>query len=155
MTNREFERSIWKIGVALVAAICLFCAISEESKADEPTRVGGPFNITPSGWDMETRILHDTYQVAHAVDCVQTYYIAKHPELYREVGLSWFLGGHPSKESVAVWCVSQAYLYSVITQMLVDGDASPGVRRVFSAVTIGLTVNTVQRNYAIGIKWGL
>jgi hypothetical protein len=117
-------------------------------------REGGPFNLTPSGWDTETRIWHDAYQVAHAVDCAQTYYIASHPKQYKEGLNTWVLGEHPDTTSVAVWCVTQAYAYSVITQALVDGDASPAVRRVWYLFAIGVTLKVVESNYNIGIKWG-
>lgn len=156
MIRRDFMRGKIFIGVyyGLVGFFFAMAIVQDSNATEESSRPGGAFNLTPSEWDMETRILHDAYQVAHAVDCAQTYYIAKHPERYREATGAWFLGEHPSGGGVIAWCVTQAYLYSVITQVMVDADASPGVRRVFSAITIGLTLNTVQRNYAIGIKWG-
>jgi hypothetical protein len=153
MTPSPFVKFLERLVCVLSAALmllCLMCAVALRAEARE----GGPFNISPSTWDKETRVLHDAYQVLHAIDCAQTHYIARHPDRYKEVSNAWLLGDHPKRSSVVAWCVMQAYAYSVITQAMVDNNTSPALRRLFHGASIALTVNTVESNYSIGIKWG-
>jgi hypothetical protein len=148
-----------RVALVLTAAIagfivllCLAFALALSQPAQ--AREGGPFNVTPSGWDRETQVSEAIYQAAHLIDCAQTHYIARHPESYEEKSSAWLLGKHPSRSGVVVWCVAVAYGHAAITQALVDSGASKGLQRFWQATTIGLTVNTVSNNYSIGIKWG-
>lgn len=148
-----FYRLLLQLG-AIVAGLLIFLCFLAAVAIRAEAREGGPFNVSPSTWDTETKVSESLYQVAHAVDCAQTHYIARHPEAYEERTSAWLLGKHPSKSSVVVWCVAVAYGHAAITQTMVDSHASKGLLRFWQALSIGLTLDAVSNNYAIGIKWG-
>lgn len=79
-------------------------------------------------------------------DLWQTRYIARHPDKYYETNK--FLGKHPSIEEVNRYFLALTLTHAAISYALPRKYRTP-----WQYVTIGMQINTVQMNNAIGIKF--
>jgi len=74
------------------------------------------------------------------------------PRLLLEAVSDPLIGRHPSQGAVALWGVTFATLHFLITDLLVDHNAPPGIVRGWELLTIGSTAYWVHHNNQIGIR---
>ena len=97
-------------------------------------------------WTPQDRILEGTFIAAELCDWGQTLDIAKRPGSYQED--NHLLGRHPSNATVNTY-----FAASIAAHALVANQLSGTWRTAWQAMWIGFEVGTVQRNYAIGIRF--
>jgi hypothetical protein len=93
------------------------------------------------------------YQVANAIDWVQTINVARQPQCYREVG--WptesIIGRHPNVTGVLVFGAVQAVLHAAVSAWL-ENNHWTHTLAVWQTLTIGNEVVDVARNAGLGMR---
>lgn len=109
-----------------------------------------------ASYSTETKIEESVYQVVSAADVAQSIQISKHPEHYAEVGIITkdVIGSHPSVAATVAWGAARGGLHWLITDQLEKHEASPWVKRVWQAVSIGVEADAVHSNWQIGLHFG-
>ncbi len=97
--------------------------------------------------------LEDAYLVSHTVDTIQTMQIAKYPDIYHEGKSCYWLGAHPSRESVWGWAIGSAAVQLGGTQLLL-ASGHPRLARIWEASGLIVSLDAVNLNYHVGIKIG-
>ena len=102
--------------------------------------------------DTEWQVASITLGVA---DWLQTRYISKHPDEYRE--MNKVLGDHPSLDEVDLYFGSVIVAHTLLSMALPPEaevfDYKINPRRICQSIWIGVEGVTVVRNIAIGIKF--
>jgi hypothetical protein len=98
-------------------------------------------------WRTSDTYRETAYQVLNIIDWGQTRYIAEHPERYREVGVDWAIGEHPSIGRVNNFMAGSAVVHFTVVYFL-----PTGWRDAFQYVTIGDKLNATTHNYSVGVK---
>ena len=95
-----------------------------------------------------------TYQIVSAVDVGQSLYLSKHCDRYHEsVPITVHaLGRCPNPLQTVAWGAGRGILHYSITWALTRADAPTWVMATWQIVSIGSEVDTVSRNYRIGLR---
>lgn len=125
-------RALLFLGLALLATGCVSIdSMSRETKAEEIA-----------------------WQTLHAIDSAQTYKNVT-TMCMRETGSAQiFLGSQPNQFQVAAWAIGSAYAHGLITSWLSEHDSPKWLMRSWQAISIGVTLDTVAKNHAVGIRIG-
>lgn len=131
----------------LVTIIILFILLSFGT-ANAEYKFAENWNRNDTEWQVASIVLG-------VADWLQTRYISKHPDEYRE--MNKVLGDHPSLDKVDLYFASVIVAYTIIAAALPPEaevfDYKINPRRICQSVWIGVEGVTVVRNIAIGIKF--
>lgn len=103
----------------------------------------------------EARIEEAAWQSIHLMDVLQTREIARDPcyiednPVTREI-----IGRRPSEEAVIVWGIGLSYLHAAGTTFIAEKTRNPWPMRIWQAVSIGVSYDSVSNNHEIGIRIG-
>ena len=112
---------------------------------------------TADRWNTEEKVLESIWLVAHYIDWRQTRTIAKHPELYHELGVAYFiLGDHPDCNSVDLLFLGGTLAHLLVTDQLHRETRFLGStwhpRRLWQMCTISVSTNYVIINFQVNIS---
>ncbi|MBL4623360.1 MAG: hypothetical protein JKY89_13275 [Immundisolibacteraceae bacterium] len=95
-------------------------------------------------------------QALHAIDFAQTLQTAKYPDcLYESFPVTRkIIGKQPSKQSVILRGVTTSYLSAQLDHYIYKSDLSTGWKDFLGYVMVGVTADTIIKNYGIGIRIG-
>lgn len=105
-------------------------------------------------WNREEIVMETTWQVLHVLDWGTTLDIAARPDEFYE--MNPILGEYPSRGQVNAYMFTGAILHPIVTHLLpreadiLGKDTHP--RRLFQAITIGMSGACVVNNFSIGLK---
>jgi len=97
--------------------------------------------------------LEDAYLVAHSVDIAQTMQIAKYPDFYHEGKSCYWMGAHPSRESVWGWGIGTAAIQVGVTELLL-ANGHPRIAKFWEASGLAVSLDAVHGNYKVGVTFG-
>ena len=104
-------------------------------------------------WSTETRVEEGVFQALHVVDVLQTLAIANHSGCYNEVGDVYeIFSEHPSRTEVLEWGVGYAALHAGVTHLIETHTSTRWPQRVWQAITIVGTANSVRVNWEAGLR---
>ena len=101
-------------------------------------------------WSTEQKALGWTWGALQAIDYMQTRYIAKHPDRYREVGSERWIGEHPTTKEVTKYFIGST-VFKLTLMHLMPTDFPIFNRTNFQYLNIVYTGSTVYHNNKIGI----
>lgn len=105
-------------------------------------------------WSTETKVEEGAFQFVHAVDVAQTLATANHRGCYYEQGDVYELyGEHPSRTQVMAWGVGYAALHAGVTHLIERYESTRWPQRIWQAITIGATLDSVYHNWQIGLRF--
>jgi len=95
-------------------------------------------------------------QALHAIDVAQTLQTAKYPGCFYESFpvTRKIIGKQPSKQSVILWGVTTSYFSAQLDHYIYKSDLSESWKDFLGYVMVGVTADTIIKNYGIGIRIG-
>jgi len=105
-------------------------------------------------WSSETRTEEAAYQVLSAVDTLQSYQGARHPECYQESDrvTQAFVGRQPAPSSTIAYGIGRGVLHAYVTEILEVTEAKPWWKRLWQFTNLAVEGRDVRNNWIIGLR---